>query len=120
MGRHKIKESQKRKTFNLTFSGDTHANIIPKIKDIADRENTTVSDIIEKFLVQYTRDHGDGNPAYKMTDFVDPHFLATPALMRDKAVISQYLTAIKGTELWPVIDKKLNEWVRIFNLVSKK
>ena len=116
MGRHKIAESKKRKTFNLTISGETFENVIPKLREIARREGVEINDITEEFWKVYISEHGDGNPNYTMEHYIsNPNFLATPALMRDRTTISDYLHTIKGTAMWDSVIEKVNEWVAAAN-----
>jgi len=46
------------------------------------REGSDVQDIVKKCLEDYVKEHGEGNPAYALTKWIEePKFKAYPALM---------------------------------------
>ena len=53
---------------------------LQELKIIAAREGKTIREILEAQIDQYLKVHGEGNPQFTMTDFVNnPKFMAFPA-----------------------------------------
>ena len=71
------------------------------------------------FSEKENKEHGDGNPSFKITDFQDPDFIAIPAMMRSESDIYNYLLKIKGTPEFAKIGEHLQlAWVNSFNKVE--
>ena len=84
------------------------------------KEGEDLGDKINEFIATYNKEHGDGNPAYKITDFQDKDFIATPALARNPEAIRKYLESIYGTPEWDKISNIVQQnWVNQFNQVEK-
>jgi len=87
-----------------------------KFKSIISGAGGDVGEEINKLIENYNKEHGDGNPHYKIDDFMDKDFIATPAMMRSEADIYNYLLKIKGTPEFAKIGEHLQTaWVNSFN-----
>ena len=90
-----------------------------KFKSIISGHGGDVGETINELIRNYNKEHGDGNPTYKITDFQDENFLATPALSREPKVIKKYLESIYGTSEWDKIGNLIQmHWVNQFNDVE--
>lgn len=57
------------------------AELHKKLKELAAREGTDMTEIIVKEITEYVKVHGDGNPVYTLEHWKDPNFKAIPAFM---------------------------------------
>jgi uncharacterized protein YpmS len=90
-----------------------------KFKSIVSAHGEDVGETINELIENYIKEHGDGNPTYKITDFQDSNFIATPAFMRDSDAVRNYLEKIYGTPEWNKIESQLQGvWITIFNQVE--
>lgn len=90
-----------------------------KFKSIISAHGGDVGDELNNLIKNYNKDHGDGNPTYKITDYQEEDFLCTPALSRDPKIIRAYLEKIYGTSQWEKISTMLQEsWINQVNDVE--
>jgi len=90
-----------------------------KFKAHCIKEGIDLGEKLNSLIDTELKEHGDGNPAFKITDFNDPNFIATPALTRSPEDIRKYLEKIWGTPEWDKIGRCLDEtWVKQYNDVE--
>ena len=69
-----------------------------KLKELALKERIEIKTLIGSLLDDYLKVHGDGNPTYKITDFVDVNFMCCPAFYRDRAAWENYISKSNNEE----------------------
>ena len=95
---------------------DTQYNLF---KAMCSKEGVKVGEKINELIEKENKEHGDGNPSFHITDFVDENFLAPPAFMRDGQSVRNYLEKIYGTPEWDKIGTQLQGvWINLFNDVE--
>jgi len=58
--------------------------VFEQVKEIAKRERKPVAEIIFELLEEYVKEHGQGNPSFKLDDFVEKKVIeALPTLGHD-------------------------------------
>ena len=55
--------------------------------------------LVSDLIVNYVKQHKDGNPQYKLDQFKDPDFVACPAFYRDRRTWLQYYEKATPEEL---------------------
>ena len=82
--------------------------VLEKFVKIAERERKSKSALIMELVRQYIKEHGDGNPAYSLTKWVqDSDFKVTPAFFESQPKWKQYLEKCDRPELEKVEGKAL-------------
>ena len=76
-----------------------------KIKEIAAREGTDMTEILIKQLEEYIKIHGSGNPVYSLDNWKDPNFKAVPAFMTGLETWVSYFYKCDEKELKEIYDK---------------
>lgn len=105
--REKITEPERMTTFLF------NVELLTKFKENCAKEGKSMKEMFQDFMIEHNKVHGDGNPAFLITDFIDPLFMACPAFYRDGSAWSKYLDKASPQELENVkqqiimIDKKL-------------
>jgi hypothetical protein len=69
-----------------------------QFKDIARREGRTQSKIITELMTEYAKNHGSGNPVYKLDNWKDPDFKITPAFFAPNNTWKDYIQKCNPTE----------------------
>jgi len=68
-------------------------------KSIITREGKSMKSMVEQFMGDYIKTHGDGNPAFTLDQFKDPNFVACPAFYRDNTAWKNYMKKLDNKEL---------------------
>jgi len=111
--------SEEKETVKKMRSFEADLKQYNKFKSIISGAGGDVGEEINKLIENYNKEHGDGNPHFKIDDFLDSNFLATPAFMRDETAVRLYLEKIHGTSEWGKIESQLQGvWITIFNQVE--
>ena len=107
-----------RNVLSLSLSNET-VNIInqAKLKALKEQKIFNLSQflvpVIEEACKEYVHDHGDGNPAYTMNQFIEnPELLAAPAFYSHIDRWQKYIHAVYKTPQWTRFkeqQKMLNE-----------
>jgi len=89
-----------------------------KFKSLCARERIGIGDKINEFIIQYNKEHGDGNPNYSLDLFDHEEMKAVPAVFRTREDWVNYIENLneKDTQdlLWQIqtihtlTDKKFN------------
>lgn len=93
------------------------AETLNDFKSIITREGKTMKMMVEDFMKDYIKVHGDGNPAFTLDQFQDLNFMACPAFFRDPNAWDNYMKKQDGVELEKVkqqvikIDKILGKYL---------
>jgi hypothetical protein len=59
---------------------------------VAARERKSVSELMRDVIEQYVKVHGEGNPSYELSKWVDqPEFIGDPAVREDNRKWDRYL-----------------------------
>ncbi len=88
-------------------------------KSLCIKENVNVGDKINEFIKKYNKEHGDGNPAFTMDQFIeDPGMKAVPAFFRHRDDWQIYIENLPKKEVQEILwqaqainslaDKKFN------------
>jgi len=72
----------------------TSTDLWEKAQKVAQREGRKLSNVICECLEEYIKIHGDGNPQYKITQFHDEMFKATPAVYRKLDIWSSHIDGL--------------------------
>ena len=91
-------------------------NVIMEAKKIADKEGKKFSELVMDVLEDYVKKHSDGNPAFTLDQFVDPNFVACPAVFRDAKAWKNYLQKCSDEER----NNLVSQIIMIDKIVSKK
>ena len=94
----------------IRFPKSTHT----KLKEMAAKENRSMTLIITEAVNEMLKTHGDGNPNFTLDQFDEKDFKACPALFRNREAWENYyknLTQIEYKEL----DQQLNLLLAIHN-----
>lgn len=75
-----------------------------KLKELAAREGTDMTEIIIKEVEEYVKVHGEGNPIYSLDKWKDPEFKAVPALFSKIDTWSDYLQKCNENERQEIYD----------------
>jgi len=75
------------------------AEMLNDFKSIITREGKTMKSMVEQFMGDYIKTHGDGNPSFTIDQFVDPNFVACPAFYRDVTAWDKYMSKQDPKEL---------------------
>lgn len=79
---------------------DANTAVWAKLKEIAKRERRPVNAILNDLIVEYVKTHGDGNPNFEITKWVDNEdFKVIPSLWNTVANWDKYLNKCNGKEL---------------------
>lgn len=93
-----------------------------KLKETAAREGRDMTEILVEKLEEYIKQHGEGNPVYKLEKWTDdPEFIAIPALMSNFETIKKWVFIQANRKNWKDLEDikfKLQEWVGIFKEVG--
>jgi len=110
---------------SLSFDKETD-ELIEKAEKIVKAEgkrfnlSKILRDIVKAHLIEYVKNHGDGNPITFIDDYMEnDNFQATPMIFRKPDEIREFLRSIRNTSRWPELEKQLNVWVQIFNEIEK-
>jgi len=88
-----------------------------EFKSILARNGAHVGDMLNQFIADYNKKHGDGNDQFTLEQFADPNFIACPAFYRDGVAWEHYMKNANPDELEKLkhqiilIDKKLGRWL---------
>jgi len=88
-----------------------------KFKEVCLKEGVDIGAKLNEFIKKYVKEHGDGNPAYKIDQWFDNSDMkAVPALFRDKYVWGNYINNLPDKEFRELENQNL----MITNLLSTK
>ena len=65
------KEYKVRSIFTTSLEGE----LINKFREVCEREKKPMNEIVARFMESYIKAHGDGNPIYSLTKWVEDPFL---------------------------------------------
>ena len=88
-----------------------------ELKMLALKERTNVKSLVSNLLDDYIKAHKDGNPQFKLEQFVDPDFIACPAFYRDGRTWENYMKNANEKEKQKLknqiilLDKKLGMYL---------
>lgn len=75
-----------------------------EFKALCAKEGVSLGDKLNEFIDKELKEHGDGNPAYTIDQFVDnPEMQAVPAFFRTPEDWEKYLSNIPEKELQKII-----------------
>ena len=101
------------KLVNFRFDEDK----FQKLKELAIKERIELKTLLGSLIDDYLKVHGDGNPTYKITDFVDENFMCCPAFYRDGLAWENYIKKSDDKEKQKIkaqiilLDKKLGMYL---------
>lgn len=75
-----------------------NVELLTKFKENCTKEGKSMKEMIQEFMAEHNKVHGDGNPAFLITDFIDENFMACPAFYRDGKSWNNYLSKSTPTE----------------------
>ena len=85
-----------------------------KLKEVAAREGTSMTEILVKQLEEYIKVHGNGNPVYKLDDWTtNPQFVAVPALLSQHDFKKKWLLSQTDPKLISEIKGNCQEWLHL-------
>ena len=74
--------------------------LLNRFKKIAGREETSMTDLLTNFMKEYIKQHGDGNPSFELTQWIDNEdFKVVPALWSKVENWNKYLSGCTKQEL---------------------
>ena len=76
-----------------------------KLKELAAREGTDMTEIIIKEIEEYVKIHGEGNPIYPLDKWADPEFKAIPAFLTKIEDWYDYLSKCNEKEKEEIYNK---------------
>jgi len=88
-----------------------------ELKMLALKERRPVKVLVSDLIINYVKQHKDGNPQYKLDQFEDPNFVAIPAVFRDSRAWSHYMKQASPEEMENLknqiimIDKNLGKYL---------
>lgn len=81
---------------------------IDEFEKIAEREGKSFSELVVELIEKYSKEHGDGNPNYELTQWAQqPDFKVTPAFFAENEKWDAYLKQCSRQELAQVEGKSL-------------
>lgn len=95
------------------------AKTLNSFKNLATKEGKSMRDLLQDYMADYIKIHGDGNPSFTLEQFLDPNFKAVPAVFRDAKTWQEYLASRNKTEL-KEFESQMNVLINAYNQASKK
>ena len=75
------------------------SKVLNQFKNIATREGKPMKDLIQDYMKDYIRVHGDGNPQFTIDHFAEPDFNICPAVFRNGDAWKKYMEKRTPKEL---------------------
>lgn len=96
-----LKENSRRvKNIRTYYLSDNDFDIHKKFEDLAYKERVSLSVIVVEAIKEYVKKHGDGNPVFTLTQFVeDEGMKATPAFFRSRETWKQYVEKLPDKDV---------------------
>ncbi len=80
--------------------------IVKELKKIAIKEDDNLKTLHKKIILEYIKQHGDGNPAFTLDQFVDnPQMKAAPAFFRTINDWDKYLYTADSKEVKEIVNQ---------------
>ena len=99
------------KLVNFRMEEDTYQ----ELKMLALKERRPVKVLVSDLIINYVKQHKDGNPQYKLDQFEDPNFIACPAFYSNYQKWLSYYSKATPEEL-----EKLKTHVIMFDKLLGK
>ena len=85
--------------------------IIRDLKIEAAKQKIFIKDLQKNILIEWLRNHQDGNPVFTLDQFQDQKMLAIPNLMRKGDEIAEYLNNCPDHIVKEITDQINNVWI---------
>ncbi len=83
---------------------ETEEELYSSFKSLCAKENVNVGDKINELMKKYYKEHGDGNPAFTLDQFVeDSGMKAVPAFFRTIEDWDKYLYDLPSSEVKEIL-----------------
>jgi hypothetical protein len=84
----------------VVFTTSADADLLTKFQEVAAREGKPMNQIIQALMADYIKKHGNGNPSFEITKWVEePKFKADPAVREGNETWDKYLSQCDKNDL---------------------